>query len=261
MKNNFTSKKPKITHVTFEHTVIAQEFDGFKILHLSDLHNKEFGHEQSNLLEITKELEPDVILVTGDIIDRRNIDIDKALQYFDKAVKIAPVYFTSGNHEYRFGGYLKLKEKLIEIGVNVLDNKINEINKNNQIISIIGLDDINFFNDTEEFENTVQNLTQNADGFKILMSHKPHAVNIYKDSEAHLVLSGHAHGGQIRLPIIGGLYAPGQGIFPRYTSGLYNIGNGVSLIVNRGLGDSVFPWRINNRPEVILITLKAQKKE
>lgn len=261
MKNNFTSKKPKIRYIDLEHRSLCQEFDGFKIIHLSDLHNKEFGTEQSTLLNMTESVKPDIILVTGDIIDRRNVNIEKAIQYFKTAVNIASVYFSSGNHEHSFKRFDELKNELIEMGVNVLDDKIKKIKKGNQIISIIGVNDLDFFQNSTDFKNTINRLSGEAEGFKILMSHKPHKVNIYKDSGVHLVLSGHAHGGQIRLPIIGGLYAPGQGLFPRFTSGLYKIGNDVSLVVNRGLGDSVFPWRINNPPEIILITLKTPKDQ
>ena len=261
MKNNFTSKKPKIRYIDFEHRLINRQFDGFKIIHLSDLHNKEFGKEQSTLLEMTARLKPDVILVTGDIIDRRNVNIEKAIQYFKSAVNIAPVYFSSGNHEHSFGRFCELKNELIEIGVNVLDDEAAELKRDDEAISIIGVNDLDFFNNSTDFKNTINRLSKETEGFKILMSHKPHKVNVYKDSGVHLVLSGHAHGGQIRLPIIGGLYAPGQGVFPRYTSGLYSIGNDVSLIVNRGLGDSVFPWRINNSSEIILITLKKPKEQ
>lgn len=258
MKNNFTSKKPRVRYIDFENNFMNQEFDGLKLLHLSDLHNKEFGTQQSVLLEMTGSLKPDIILVTGDIIDRRNVNLQKALKYFENAINIAPVYFTSGNHEHRYSGFDGLKNDLKEMGVIVLDNEIAVLEKNNEVISIIGVNDFDFFENSTDFKNTINKLSSKAQGFKILMSHKPHKIQIYKESGVHLVLSGHAHGGQIRLPLIGGLYAPGQGFFPRFTSGLYKLGNNVSLIVSRGLGDSIFPWRINNPPEMIMITLKAK---
>lgn len=257
MKNNLTIKKPKITNIEFKHPLISQAFDGYKILHLSDLHNKEFGVNQTILLKTTRDLQPDIILVTGDIIDRRNVHVDKAMNFFEEAVNIAPVYFSSGNHEYRFGRYDELKQRLIDVGVNVLDNEYIQIYKDEEFITLIGVNDLDFFQSPLDFENTIKSLSQQTQGFKILMSHKPHKVEIYKESNVDLVLSGHAHGGQIRLPFIGGLFAPGQGFFPHFTSGLYKLNSNVSLIVNRGLGDSVFPWRINNPPEIILITLKS----
>jgi len=115
-----------------------------------------------------------------------------------------------------------------------------------------------FFKNKEAFNNTITALCDKAKGFRLMLTHKPHLIDAYQNSGADLVLSGHAHGGQVRLPFVGGLYAPGQGIFPRYTSGLYRLKNGVSMIVNRGLGDSQFPWRINNPPHVIVITLKPK---
>lgn len=256
MNNKLTYKRPKITKIDFSHQAIPREFDGFKILHLSDLHNKEFGLDQSILIEITLDLKPDVIAVTGDLVSDGKID--KTLKYLEQAVEIAPVFAVSGNHEhYHIKRYDYFKEQLTNLGVNLLENRAQEILKNNQALNIIGLNDISFFNSKKDYYKTIKFLTAQVQGFKIMLAHAPHVIGIYQNSGADLILSGHAHGGQIRLPIIGGLFAPGQGFFPRYTSGLYRLKNNVSLIVNRGLGDSVFPWRINNPPHVILITLKS----
>ncbi|HEY8390931.1 MAG TPA: metallophosphoesterase, partial [Clostridia bacterium] len=209
MKNNLTIKKPKISNIEFEHPLIGKAFDGYKILHLSDLHNKEFGVNQTILLKTTRDLQPDIILVTGDIIDRRNVHVDKAMNFFYEAVNIAPIYFSSGNHEYRFGRYDELKQRLIDEGVNVLNNEYTQIYKSEEFFTLIGVNDLDFFQSPLDFENTIKSLSQQTQGFKILMSHKPHKVEIYKESNVDLVLSGHAHGGQIRLPFIGGLFAPG----------------------------------------------------
>lgn len=256
MKNQLTNKRPKITYIDFCHKAIPYSFEGFKVLHLSDLHNKEFGLNQSILIEMTKELKPDIIAFTGDMVyDGR---IDKTLIYFEQAIRICPVYAVSGNHEYYHRRYFdNFKERLTNLGVNLLENRAVEINREGEIINIIGVNDVNFFKNKKDFAKTIDFLTSQAQGFKILLSHMPHFVSAYQNSGADLVLSGHAHGGQIRLPLIGGLFAPGQGPFPRYTSGLYRLKNDVSLIVNRGLGDSLFPWRINNPPHMILITLRT----
>ena len=256
MNNKLTYKKPKITRIDFEHRSVEQEFDGFRILHLSDLHNKEFGLNQSILIEITQENNPDLIAITGDILNRGRFD--KTLQYIKEAVKVAPVFFTSGNHEYYSKQYNFIKDRLVNAGAKVLDNRIEEISINNKVLSIIGVRDASFFKNKEAFNNTITALCDKAKGFRLMLTHKPHLIDAYQNSGADLVLSGHAHGGQVRLLFVGGLYAPGQGIFPRYTSGLYRLKNGVSMIVNRGLGDSQFPWRINNPPHVIVITLKPK---
>ncbi|HHW89966.1 MAG TPA: metallophosphoesterase [Clostridiales bacterium] len=257
MKNNLTYKKPKITKIDFEHRLIEQEFDGFRILHLSDLHNKEFGLNQSILIEISQESKPDLIAITGDIINGQKID--KTLLYIKEAVNVAPVFFVSGNHEYYSKRYNFIKDQLVNAGARVLDNRLEEITVNSKILSVIGIRDLAFFKNKEAFKNTINTLSGQAKGFRIMLTHKPHLIDAYQNSGADLILSGHAHGGQVRLPLIGGLYAPGQGVFPRYTSGLYRLKNGVSMIVNRGLGDSKFPWRINNPAHLILITLKPKK--
>lgn len=254
MNNKLTYKKPKITKIKFSHPLIEPEFDGFKILHLSDLHNKEFGLNQSILIDITDDLMPDFIAVTGDIINSKHID--KTLLYLQEAVQISPVFFVSGNHEYYSKRYDTIKGQLIDLGVNVLDNFVQTKTIDDKVLSIIGVKDSAFFKNKREYIHTLNALIQQATGFKILLTHRPHFIDIYQNSGADLILSGHAHGGQIRLPLIGGLYAPGQGAFPRYTSGLYRLKNQVSLIVNRGLGDSIFPWRIFNSPHIILITLQ-----
>jgi predicted MPP superfamily phosphohydrolase len=256
MKNKLTYKKPKITQIDFARKSIPCEFDGFKILHLSDLHNKEFGLNQSILTGLTLDLKPDIIAVTGDMVCDGKID--KTLKYLEQAVQIAPVFAVSGNHEHYYKErYGYFKEQLTDSGVNFLENRVQEITKNGQTINIIGVSDISSFKSKKDHCKTITLLTAQARGFKIMLAHAPHFIGIYQNSGADLILSGHAHGGQIRLPLIGGLFAPGQGPFPRYTSGLYNLKNNVSLIVNRGLGDTIFPWRINNPPHMILITLNT----
>lgn len=256
MKKIQKTPKIKITNIDILSSKISSNFDGFKILHISDLHNKEFGIGQKALAEKIAALQPNIIAVTGDLIDRRKTGFKCAVDFAKESVKIAPVYFSSGNHEIKCSQYEQLKAELIGAGVKILDNDMSVISKNDDIISIIGVSDFEAFETSQKFQNTIIDLTTRAKGYKILMSHKPHKINIYKESGADLILSGHAHGGQIRIPIIGGLYAPGQGFFPRYTNGLHNIGNGVFMVISRGLGDSVFPWRINNKPEILLITLK-----
>ncbi|HEY8423237.1 MAG TPA: metallophosphoesterase, partial [Clostridia bacterium] len=196
MNNKITRKKPKVDHIEIARQNIDAQFDGFRILHVSDLHNKEFGLNQSILIETTQEIKPDIIAFTGDIYFGGRAE--KSLLYLEEAAKAAPVYFVTGNHEYNYNDYIK--ERLIEIGVNVLDNRAEEINKDGACLSLIGVDDFLFFRDKNKFSGTIKTLAQNSQGFKILLSHKPHFVDIYENSGADLVLSGHAHGGQIRLP-------------------------------------------------------------
>lgn len=244
---------------------LPDEFKGFKILHISDLHNKEFGNSQKKLIKKTKEINPDVIFITGDIIDSRRTSEDEiyiAMNYVKEAVKIAPVYYVSGNHEFRSGFYNEIKVELKEAGVNVLDNDASNITLGKDTISIMGLSDITFslrnyknINIQRDIEDKLSTLKlMNNHNFSILLSHRPELISSYAASNMDIVFSGHAHGGQIRLPFIGGLIAPDQGLFPKYTEGMYVYDN-TSLIVSRGLGNSLFPFRIFNRPELVVVTL------
>lgn len=244
---------------------LPDEFKGFKILHISDLHNKEFGNSQKELIKKTNKIDPDVIFITGDIIDSRRTSEDEiyiAMNYVKEAVKIAPVYYVSGNHEFRSGFYNEIKVELKEAGVNVLDNDASNITLGKDTISIMGLSDITFslrnyknINIQRDIEDKLSTLKlMNNDNFSILLSHRPELISSYAASNMDIVFSGHAHGGQIKLPFIGGLIAPDQGLFPKYTEGMY-VYDDTSLIVSRGLGNSLFPFRIFNRPELVVVTL------
>ena len=226
------------------------DFDNYKIAHLSDLHNDEIGSNNSKLLEMIKNNEPDIIVITGDLIDSYDTDIQVAYEFVEKAVKIAPVYYVNGNHELRvLDEYEILEKKLLDLNVNILRNESMILNKDNTSLQIYGVDEKEIFDMNDNLSKL------NKDLFTIVLSHHPEYFSDYVECEVDLVLSGHAHGGQFRIPFIGGLIAPGQGLFPKYDSGLYTE-NKTSMIVSRGIGNSLFPFRVNNRPEVIMITLK-----
>ena len=249
-----------VTNIDFKSEKVTDGFEGYKILQVSDLHNKRFGKGQKGLVEITEQIGPDMIVITGDVIDSRRTNVKKALEYADKAVEIAPVYFIPGNHESRVDEYLQLKDGFIKSGVKVLDNKTEEIFINNESISLIGMNDLTLFdseNTKQSYEIVLKNLVNESDdGLKILLSHRPELLDVYVRQSLDLVFTGHAHGGQIRLPFINGIFAPGQGILPKYTSGVYKQGK-TNMIVSRGLGNSLFPFRVFNRPELIVTTLSS----
>ena len=238
---------------------IPKSFDGYRIAHISDLHNTEIGKNNETLLEMIAEADPDIIAITGDMIDSRNTNVEVALQFAEKAVEIAPCYYVCGNHESRVSEYEDLKIGLIERGVAVLENTVAEIERGDEKIMLIGVVDPTF--DLSANAETVmeKNLNEYADigDFKLLLSHRPELFDVYVKNNMNLVLSGHAHGGQFRLPFIGGMYAPAQGLFPEYYEGSYKSEN-TEMIVSRGIGNSIIPIRFNNRPEVILIELKYQ---
>lgn len=235
----------------------------FTIAQVSDLHNAEFGGGNRELLAILEEAEPDLIAITGDLIDSRRTDPAPALAFLEGAVELAPVCYVTGNHEFRaYDAYQDLKSQMEELGVIVLENESMVLEE--VPLRVIGLDDPSFGVRSDP-SATPEQILQGAltalapqageeDLRTVLLAHRPEYVELYAQHGADLVLSGHAHGGQVRLPGVGGLYAPGQGFLPAYTSGLYQIGE-TSLVVSRGLGNSLFPLRVNNRPEVVLVKL------
>ena len=243
---------------------IPQGFDGFRIVQVTDLHNAEFGEGNSKLLELLSQTEPDIIVLTGDLIDSRNTDIEIALAFAREAMKIAPVYFVSGNHEARVSEYEDLKMGLAEAGVIVLENQKVEITREGESITLMGIDDPSFqenylFGDSEGVaKQAIETLLRVSDGYTVLLSHRPELFELYVETGMDLVFSGHAHGGQFRLPFIGGLVAPNQGFFPKYDAGLFSEEN-TNMIVSRGVGNSIVPVRFNNRPEIILVTLSNSK--
>ena len=246
---------------TISSSKLPQSFDGYRIAHVSDLHNAEMGKNNEKLLTMLRDADPDMIAITGDLVDSRNTDIEVALQFVREAVKIAPCYYVTGNHEARISEYDELKEAMEAAGVTVLEDAQTEISLTGEFIRLIGVNDPSYqtdylFGDAKTVMNTkLEELHTEQDRFTILLSHRPELFETYVDHDLDLVLSGHAHGGQFRLPFVGGLVAPNQGFFPEYDAGLYSM-NHTNMIVSRGIGNSILPFRFNNRPEVIIIELK-----
>ena len=248
---------------TISSSKLPQSFDGYRIAHVSDLHNTEMGKNNEKLLAMLRDADPDMIAITGDLIDSRNTDIEAALKFVREAVKIAPCYYVTGNHEARVNEYGELKAGMETAGVTVLEDVRTEISMEGATITLIGVNDPSYqtdylFGDSETVMNTKLEELHTEDGeFTVLLSHRPELFDAYTDHGIDLVLSGHAHGGQFRLPFIGGLVAPNQGFFPEYDAGIYTEGN-TNMLVSRGVGNSILPFRINNRLEVILIELQAE---
>ena len=247
---------------TISNRELPDAFDGYRVAQVSDLHNAEFSDGNQRLLDMLREAEPDMIAITGDLIDSRKTNIAVALAFAKEAVKIAPCYYVSGNHEARVSEYRELKTGLEAAGVTVLDDARVEIEIFGKSITVIGVNDPSFHadyltSDAAVMDRKLSELSSEDAGFTILLSHRPELFDTYAAHDMDLVLTGHAHGGQFRLPLIGGLIAPNQGLFPKYDDGLYSEGN-TNMIVSRGLGNSIIPFRFNNRPEVVLIELKSQ---
>ena len=251
----------KLTEYIITSSKVPDSFTCFEIAQVSDLHNAELGEENSKLLELLSEAEPHIIVLTGDLIDSRHTDIEIALDFAGKAAQIAPVYYVSGNHEARVPEYEELKMGLTEAGVTVLENQKVQITRDGESITLMGIQDPSFrtdylFGDAESISwQAISGLQNESDGFTVLLSHRPELFELYVDTGVDLVFSGHAHGGQFRLPFIGGLVAPNQGFFPKYDAGRFDEGN-TTMIVSRGVGNSIIPFRINNSPEIVVVELK-----
>lgn len=241
----------EVTRITIPHTAVPHAFDGFRIAHITDFHNTTFGKDHHRLLNALRKANPHIIAITGDMIDARRTDIPQALSFAEEIVRIAPCYYVMGNHEARIPDFPVFEKGLRECGVHVLRNESVCLERDGEYVTVIGLDDPAA---SEHFTETLLQLQKDARGFTLLLSHRPERFNSYCSAGIHLALCGHAHGGQVRIPLIGGVIAPHQGFFPKYDSGVYTKGD-TKMILSRGLGNSLCPLRVNNRPELIVAEL------
>ncbi len=245
-----------LTEYNFMSDKVTEELDGFKIIQVSDLHNKRFGANQQRLIELIKKQEPDIIVVTGDVIDSNRTDVDTAIEFMELAVAIAPIYYITGNHEEWVEPEVKesLLKQMEQTGTKIMDNKSILIESGGDSFRLMGLAEASLLS------NQLSEMTKEFDLEKeliVLLAHEPQYIRQYSMANVDLVLSGHAHGGQFRLPFIGGIVAPDQGILPEYTEGVHKEGD-TTMIISRGLGNSVIPLRLFNRPEVVSVELKRR---
>ena len=251
-----------ISELTIKNDRIPSAFSGFRIAQISDLHNAEFGEDNEKLLFMLEECEPDIILITGDLVDSRRTDIEIGITFAKKATMIAPTYYVTGNHEARIDEYEELINGLQQAGVHVLQNECVLLEQSGETIAIAGIEDPSFatdylFGDSETVTKDVLSELIDKDIYTVLLAHRPELFNTYVECKADLVFSGHAHGGQFRLPLVGGVVAPNQGLFPEYDAGLYSE-KSTDMIVSRGIGNSILPFRVNNRPEIVLVELQSE---
>lgn len=276
----------EITNILYENARIPKSFDNFKIAHISDLHSKRFGLNQSAIIKKLEKISPDIIVITGDLIDDTDNNFKNVMSFINRAVKISSVYYVAGNNEYASGKYSYLRDILIYAGVCVLDDNFAEIIRNGEMLQISGIQDPIFEkmgNNNAENSKIIQNklsvienaqkaaynylnqrefgfkfkndTTESENVFKILLSHRPEQFDIYKKNKYDLVFCGHAHGGQIRIPFIGGIFAPNQGYLPKFSEGVHKSGE-TTMVISRGLGNSKVPLRVFNCPEIVVCVLK-----
>ena len=237
---------------------LPENFDGLRIVHISDFHNWSFSGMDGLVMKRLKAFEPDFIAITGDIVDGYRTNIPLALSFVEQLVEVAPCYYSTGNHERGLDESERqwLFEGMEKAGVILLHDEVVTLEREGQIMIVAGLDDRPYSVEAGSITAAIDSICQESD-YNIVLSHKPHHFEEYKASAADLVLSGHVHGGQARLPFVGGLYGSHQGFLPEYDAGLYQDGD-FAMVVSRGIGNSRFPIRFNNQPEMLLIELKRQ---
>lgn len=250
-----------VTRYQYHSSHLPDSFSGLKIVQISDLHNKRFGSQQKRLVKAVKNENPDLIVITGDIVDCHRFNLQTVKELVAQIVPLAAVYYVPGNHEAKSGRYAEVNEALSRLGVIVLENDATSFSVKNDSIRIIGLQDPTFLPEdyyrgtttwkVEECLN--ENATTNQ--FNLLLTHRPELMSVYAKYPVDLIFAGHAHVGQIRIPYVQGIFSPNQGLFPKYDSGMYHENNS-TMVVSRGLGNSIFPFRVFNRPEIVVVTLE-----
>ncbi len=248
----YENNRLTVSNYVFQSDKVTPDFDGFRIVHISDLHNKSFGKDNERLLELIKAQSPDIIVISGDLVDSRHTDKEVALDFLREAVKIAPTFYTTGNHEDRFPED-EMNEFLMDVeeaGAVVLTHDTVTLTIGDEKIYLCGIADK--FRSQENLKSLMSNT---GDALTILISHRPQFGRLYERCGADLTFSGHAHGGQMRVGSLS-LISPDQGFFPKYTEGIHCFGDSATVI-SRGLGNSLIPVRINNPPELVVVELKS----
>lgn len=244
-----------VTYYDYESNKIVDGLNGYRIVQISDLHNATFGKDNNKLISKIINLSPDIVVITGDIVDSNHTDIDAAIQFVQDISKTCPVYYVTGNHEYWLSEADRqaLMKGLEGAGAVILNNEKVTVSKGTASFELIGLDDKSLG------DNTLKSLTDSCsdEDFIVVLAHEPQYIQEYSRTKTDLLLSGHAHGGQFILPFIGAVVAPDQGFLPEYTAGEYQL-NEMTMFVSRGLGNSVIPVRLFNAPEVVCIELKSR---
>ncbi len=247
----FNNNKPKKNRYVIESQKIDREL---RISHLSDLHQKSFGEQNSELFRLIAEFEPDIIAVTGDMIKherQKDADAPYLLNFARGIAQIAPSFFVTGNHEQHFLN--QVTDLFEQNGVRVLGNAVEQLKIHEQMIAIGGVHDPKIAPSGLE---QVAEQCGKMPGFHLLLAHHPEHFEIFAQHDIDLVLSGHTHAGQFRIPVVSAVVIPGQGLFPKYVEGRHE-GNQTVMIISRGLGSSGFPpIRVNNPPDLVEILVK-----
>ncbi len=256
----WSNRSLQIEAFTYASPRLPEGFDGCTIVQLSDLHGASFGEDNAELIAAVAAQDPDLIFLTGDIQDRyRKTPASYTVAIGRAMAGIAPTYFVTGNHEWAFPDVRELKRALKDAGVTALTNEFVALERNGSVIFLAGIDDPNGFADQKSPEALAEEVKAAADGgFWMLLAHRNNYFEKqYSGLGADLVISGHGHGGLIRLPFTDGLISVERTLFPSYTAGFYQF-NGRDVFVSRGLGNSGPSFRLFNRPQLVTLTLEKE---
>lgn len=253
----FEDKHLVVSEYIYNSDKVGPELEGLKIVQISDLHNASFGKDNIRLINTINEQRPDIIVITGDLVDSNHTDIEKALNFAQEMAKKYPVYYITGNHEYWLSedDRNEMLSGLSDMSVVILNDEAVTISIGNDSFNLVGLD-----NNSLQSDILTGIIAEHEEELNIVLAHEPQYINRYSKAGADLVLAGHVHGGQFRLPFVGGILAPEFGFFPQYDAGMYTE-NGTTMVVSRGIGNSVIPVRIYNFPEIVCIELNQLCRE
>ncbi|MGM9619200.1 MAG: metallophosphoesterase [Oscillospiraceae bacterium] len=253
----------QVEEAVFTSSRLPAGFEGYTLVQLSDLHGASFGEDNERLLQAVAAAKPDAILLTGDLVDQyRGIDWAYVEATAAQLAALAPTYFVTGNHEWATGETPELKELLAAQGVTVLSNEYVTLERGGDRIVLAGIDDPNGYADQKTpAELAAEVYAAFGDPFWLLLAHRnDRFAEEYSLLGADLTISGHGHGGIIRLPFTDGLLSTDRTLFPTHTAGFYE-DNGATVFVSRGLGNSGVSRRLFNRPEVAVLTLSRGESD
>lgn len=254
---NYSNSEIAVEEYTVTLAGLPGSFEGFRIAHLSDIHGNTFGDDNSEILAILREQEPDIIAITGDICDDDNPP-RTVRRLLEQLVEIAPVYYVTGNHEWSARHINELMEMMAELGVTPLRNEYVLLSKDGSSLVLAGIDDKNGYADQKSpLELMSGILEEQGDVPTVLLSHRPDDVEDYWRMGYDLVLAGHYHGGVVQIPRVGGLISPSRELFPEYSKGLYTGANGGALVLSAGLAGNVLPPRLFNPLHIPVVVLKG----
>lgn len=251
----------EVTHYTVQSEKLPRSFDGYKIVLLTDIHGKVFEGDNAPLYEAIEAQEADMLCLVGDLIDEGVAGSKEVVTNLLRSCELPEqVYAVSGNHDVWTDGFDAFAQELEEAyPITFLENESVQIEKDGETLTLSGISDPNTWDDAEamEYVAAADTSIKKGAGYQILLFHRANMLDYFNDKAYDLILSGHMHGGQVRLPLLGGLKSPHGDWFPKYSGGRYDV-EGKTYIVSRGIGNAVRVPRLFNRPELVVVTLQCR---